>query len=156
LANSDFVVRARGSYLDSSREREVSMAVESTLLFGNAASAGSVAVEVGKPVAAAKRRMEVPIRVSIPLDEVTILPVGDRFATQLELRVAVQDENGQQAPIPVVPWKLEFAELPPAGSVGTFTTALLLRRTSHRAVVAVHDPASGRIFSTGFEIPASR
>ncbi len=152
LRNPDFVARSRTSFLDSSREREVSMAVESTLLFGNAAAAGTVDVEVGTPVEAAKRRMEVPIKVSIPLDQVTVLPVGDQFATQLELRVAVQDDDGQQAPIPVIPWNLSFAEMPPAGAVGTYETRLLLRRKSHDAVVAVHDPASGRIFATGFGI----
>ncbi|MCP4201347.1 MAG: VWA domain-containing protein [bacterium] len=152
LRNPDFIARSRGSFLDSSREREVSMAVESTLLFGNAAAAGSVDVEVGTPVDAVKRRMEIPIKVSIPLDQVTILPIGDRFATELELRVAVQDEDGQQAPIPVIPWRLAFAEMPPAGAVGTYETTLLLRRKIHDAVVAVHDPASGRIFATGFGI----
>ncbi len=152
LRNPDFIARSRGSFLDSSRQREVSMAVESTLLFGNAAAAGSVDVEVGTPVDAVKRRMEIPIKVSIPLDQVTILPIGDRFATELELRVAVQDEDGQQAPIPVIPWRLAFAEMPPAGAVGTYEAKLLLRRKPHDAVVAVHDPASGRIFATGFGI----
>ena len=152
LRNPDFVARARGSFLDSSREREVSMAVESTLLFGNAAAAGNVEVEVGAPVYLAKRRMEVSIKVSIPLDQVTILPVAGGFAAQLELRVAVQDESGQQSPIPVISWNLSLAEMPPPGAIGTYETRLLLRRKFHDAVVAVHDPASGRIFSTGFEI----
>ncbi|MCH7666591.1 MAG: hypothetical protein IH936_11765 [Acidobacteria bacterium] len=152
LRNPDFVARARGSFLDSSREREVSMAVESTLLFGNAAAAGNVEVEVGTPVYLAKRRMEVSIKVSIPLDQVTILPVAGGFAAQLELRVAVQDESGQQSPIPVIPWNLSLAKMPPPGAIGTYETRLLLRRKPHDAVVAVHDPASGRIFSTGFEI----
>lgn len=152
VKNPEFEVRTRGSYLDSSREREVSMAVESTLLFGNAAAAGKVRVELGEPVKVARKRMELPIRVSIPLDEVTVLAVGDRFAAQLELRFAVQDDSGQQAPIPVIPWNLVLREPPREGAVTSFTTRLLLRTTSHEAVVAVHDPASGKIFSTGFEI----
>lgn len=154
LANPAFEARTRGSYLDSSRQREVSMAVESTLLFGNAAAAGTLGVEVMPAVAAGRKRMEVPIKVSIPLEDVTILPAGTGFATQLELRIAVQDDSGQQAPIPVVPWTLEFAEMPPGNAVGTYTTTLLLRRSRHEAVVAVHDPVSGKIFSTGFEVAA--
>ncbi|MFQ5525364.1 MAG: VWA domain-containing protein [Thermoanaerobaculia bacterium] len=152
LKNPDFRARSRGSFLDSSRETEVSMAVESTLLFGNAPAAGSLNVEVGPPVKAGKRRMEVPIRVAVPLSQVTVLPTAGSFGTQLELRVAVQDESGQQAPIPVIPLSLSFPTMPPEGAEGTYETRLLLRNRSHEAVVAIHDPASGRIFTTGFDI----
>ena len=133
------------------------MAVESTLLFGNAAAEGSLRVEVGEPVDLPKRRMEVAVRVSIPLDQITILPVADGFASQLQLRFAVQDDDGRQSPIPVVPWSFSLASIPPAGAYVTYETKLLLRRKTHQAVVAVHDPASGRIFSTGLEIvPVAR
>lgn len=152
LRNPEFRVRSRGSYLDSSPATEVSMAVESTLLFGNAAAAGTLEVEVGDVARDGRRRMKVPLRISIPLDAVTFLASGDRFATRLELRVAVQDSEGQQAPIPIVPLDLTAAEMPVAGDIGNYETTLRLRRKPHQAVVAIHDPASGRIFSTGFEI----
>lgn len=152
LKNPDFIARARGSFLDSSRQTEVSMAVESTLLFGNAAAAGSLTVEVGRAVKSGRKRMEVPIKVAVPLSQVTVLPVADQFGAQLELRVAVQDDKGQQAPIPVIPLNMTFPTMPPEDALGTYETTLFLRNKDHEAVVAIHDPASGRIFTTGFDI----
>ncbi len=154
VKNPDFVARARGSFLDSSQTTEVSMAVESTLLFGNAAAAGSLDVQVGETSKAGKNRIEVPIKVVVPLSQVTVLPSAGGFGASLELRVAVQDEEGQQAPIPVIPLNLSFAEMPAANAVGTYETKLFLRNRDHQAVVAIHDPVSGRIFTTGFDIAA--
>lgn len=152
LSNPEFRARLRSGFLDSSRETEVNMVVESTLLFGNAASSGSVEVTVGEAEPVESRRMEVPIKVTFPLDEVTFLPVGDEQVAKLELRVAVLDERGQQAPVPVIPMALRLTEIPDPGTRGSYQTKLLLRRLPHEAVVALHDTASGRILTTGFDI----
>ena len=96
--------------------------------------------------------MEVPIEVSFPLDEITFLPVGEELIAEVELRVAVLDKQGRQAPVPAIPMALRLAEAPAAGSRGSYNTRLLLRRLPHDAVVAVHDPASGRILTAGFDI----
>ena len=128
------------------------MVVESTLLFGSGAGDGSVDVEVGDAELVENRRMEVPIRVTFPLDEITFLPVAESQVAQVELRVAVLDEKGKQAPVPVIPMALRLDELPESGARGSYRTRLLLRRLPHEAVVAVHDMASGRILTTGFDI----
>ncbi len=152
LRDPSFRVRSRRSYLDSSRSSEVSMAVESTLLFGNAAAASTLAIEVGDPVTKSRRRIAVPLKILVPLDEVTFLPAADGYVARLELRLAVQDDHGDQAPIPVIPLDLQLSSEPEAGQIGTYETELELRRRSHAGVVAVHDPASGRILSAGFDI----
>ena len=151
VASGDFRVRSRKGFLDSSRSREVTMAVESTLLFGNSPTGGGLVVEVGEPRKRG-RRMEVDLSVLIPLEQVTMLPVGERWGADLELRVAVQDGDGRRADIPVVPIGLVSAEQPTGGAVGRYETKLLLRRQPHDAVVAVYDAASGRILSTSVRI----
>jgi hypothetical protein len=96
--------------------------------------------------------MEVPLKITFSLDEVTFLPVGDEQVAQLELRVAVLDDKGQQAPVPVIPMALRLSEAPAAGARGSYETRLRLRRLPHEAVVALHDAASGRILTAGFDI----
>lgn len=152
LSNPDFRTRSRAGFLDSSRTTEVNMVVESTLLFGSGAGDGSVDVEVGAAELVENRRMEVPIRVTFPLDEITFLPAGESQVAQVELRVAVLDKKGNQAPVPVIPMALRVDEVPETGARGSYQTRLLLRRLPHEAVVAVHDMASGRILTTGFDI----
>lgn len=152
VVNGDFKVRSRSGFLDSSRQREVTMAVESTLLFGNTPTETGLVAEVGEPRKKGRRRMEVDLSVLIPLDSVTVLPVGEEWGADLELRVAVQDEGGQRAGIPIIPLGLRLPKSPTAGAVGRYETKLVLRRQVHEAVVAVYDAASGRILSTSVRI----
>lgn len=96
--------------------------------------------------------MEVPLDVVIPLDSVIFLPVEDGQVAELELRVAVRDDEGRSAEIPVVPLVIRTDVPPEAGAISRYETSLRLRRRPHRAVVAVYDRASGRILSSTTEI----
>ena len=128
------------------------MALESTLLFGNPAGIEALIVETGEPRRAGRRRMEIPVEILIPLSEVTFLPDGDDYVSNLELRVAVRDVDGARADIPSVPMQVRFQEMPSPGAVGRYETTLKLRRKKHEAVVGVFDPASGRILSASIQI----
>ncbi len=152
LSNPDFRVRSRKGYLDSSRQREVTMAVESTLLFGNSPGAGPLEVVLGEPARAGRKRIDVPLTVLVPLAEMTFLPGSEGYVTQLELRIAVIDEDGQRAEIPVIPITLQAPAAPKPGQIGRYETSLRLRSKDHQGVVAVYDAASGRIFSSSIEI----
>lgn len=147
-----FKVRSREGFLDSSRQREVTMAVESTLLFGNSAAEGGLAVELGEAKRAGIRKVTVPLSVLIPVERLTFLPVADGFAAQVEIRLAVMDGAGGRSEIPVIPVTLTSEDAPRAGGYARYDTTLKLRRERHRAVVSVFDPASGRIFTNGVEI----
>ncbi len=144
-------VRSRSGYLDSSRQREVTMAVESALLFGNPPAANPLAIAFGRPERV-KGKMEIPLAVGIPLDSVTVLPSAGQWVAEVELRVAVQDTGGNQAEIPIVPLRLAFDAQPPAGTFARYETKLQMRHERHQVVVAVYDPASGRILSGAGEV----
>ncbi len=152
MSSPDFKVRSRAGYLDTSRQREVTMAVESSLLFGSHPGNGSLRVELGEPKKSGRRRIDVPLTVIVPLDQLTFLPVGDTFVSEVELRIAVMDEDGQRAEIPVIPMNLQTTTEPEAGNLGRYQTQLRLRNKSHHGVVAVYDGASGRILSSSIEI----
>ena len=151
MVDTQFRTRARKSYLDSSRDTEVTMAVESALLFGGAAGANTLSVELGTPEPAKRRKLTVPLRIVFPLQGIEFLPDDDGVVADLELRVAVLDDTSRPSPIPVLPLTLRLDEQPAGNTVGTYETKLLLRRRPHEGVVAIHDPVSGRILSAGFE-----
>lgn len=141
-------VRTRTDYLDLSRNAEATMAVESTLLFGLPPGTGGLNADVGKAERAGRRRMQVPLTVYLPVNEFTVLPQGDQYVMNVELRFAVQDDRGARAPIPVVPLQLTLKEQPPADAVIPYETSLELRPREHDLVIGAHDPVTGRLLST--------
>ncbi len=141
-------VRSRQGFLDASRTLEVSMAVESALLFGNPASSLPLKLAVGKPEKQRGRAMRVPITIEVPLAELTPLPGADGSpVATVELRIGAQDAEGNTAAIPVIPLQLALKGPVEAGDAGRYRTDLLLRRGAHDLVVALYEPVSGKVFS---------
>ena len=146
-------VRARTGFLDFSRQRQTTMQVESQLLFGNPPRDNPLALSFGRPEKAGLGKMMVPLKVGIPLDAVTFLPAaGGKMVAQMELRVAVVDERGVPADIPVIPLVLTYDGEPPPGEIATYETALRMRRENHAAVVSVYDKTGGTMLSGTAEI----
>jgi len=145
-------VRNRSGYVDFSRSREVSLRVESGLLLGEAPGAEALELEVGKPRASGLGRMKVPFTVTLRPEQLLLLPGGDGIpVATVELRVAALDERGGRSEVPVVPVTVRAV---PSGSAGPwrYASELELRKLDHRLLVAVHDPATGRLFAAGREI----
>ncbi|MEM8961893.1 MAG: VWA domain-containing protein, partial [Acidobacteriota bacterium] len=145
--NDDYEVRARGSYSDLSRETEVSMMVESTLLFGNAPSAGGLPIAFGEAERKGWGKVAVPITVALPVHDLTFLPTGNGWTSEVELRVAVLDDEGNIAEIPVIPLTLTLDAEPTEQGYSSYKTILNMRREVHDIVVSVYDKPSGRILS---------
>lgn len=150
--NPDLRLRARQGFLDSSRRRQVSMAVESALLFGSPTGDELLRVEFGEPEPAGRGKITVPITVLVPLDQLTFLPAAEGLQAETELRLAVVDSSGGRSDIPIIPITFQTAEQPEAGTYGRYETTLKMRRQRHRAVVAIWDRASGRILSAGADL----
>lgn len=150
--DGELQVRSRQGYLDSSRSTEVTMSVESAFLFGGLPETPQLSVALGAWQKAGFRKMEIPLTISLPMRELTFLPVGAGVAAEVELRIAVEDEGLDRADIPVVPIRLDGAKPPSDGDVFEYTVPLRLRRQKHRALIALHDVASGRIFAAGVDI----
>jgi VWFA-related protein len=138
-------VRTRDSFQDLSRKAEVSMMVESAMLFGSAPGMASMPMEVGKPVASGRREMVVPVALAIPTSSVSMVEIGGKYAAEIELRVAVVDESGNRADIPVNALTLSGNEAPKPGMFIRYDTKLKLRRAGHHIILAVFDPLSGKI-----------
>jgi VWFA-related protein len=138
-------VRTRDSFLDRSRKAENSMLVESAMLFGNVPGAAIMPVELGKPVKSSRREMEVAVTLAIPTDSFVTVPINGKFAAELELRVAAQDERGDRSDIPVVPLQLSSDKEPGKGHYIRYQTKVKLRRANQHLIFAVFDPLSNKV-----------
>lgn len=145
-------VRSRKGFLDFSRRAEANAMVESTLLFGSSPGEGAMPVKLGEFKKAGRKFVEVPITLAIPVAAMTVLPQGDLWVSELELRIAVMDDEGNQAEMPVVPLRLESATEPKPGGFVRYETTLKLRRSKHEIVLAILDPATGRLATNRVEI----
>ncbi len=128
------------------------MAVESALLFGNSPAEGEIAVDVGRPRRSGLRRMEVALKLKIPLKEVTFLPSEKGQVATLELRIAVVDDDGARSDVPIIPLTIEVPTGSDIEGFGNYETVLKMRRMDHQAVIAIYDVASGRILSSSVDI----
>ncbi|KAB2960342.1 MAG: VWA domain-containing protein [Thermoanaerobaculia bacterium] len=145
-------VTSRSDFVDTSRAAEVSMAVESVLLFGAGPNVRPLELTVTPAERSSLGRMRVDVSVAVPAGEITFLPDGELNVAELELRVAAVDEAGARSPIPVLPVRLAIpGTVDPARPV-TYSATLELRRERNRLVVALYDPAAGAIWSATTEV----
>lgn len=143
-----FDVRSRQNFTDLSRATEVTMMVESTLLFGNTPGSENLPASFGAAVRAGRGKVRVPFRLGLPLHELTFLPGAEDLRSDIELRVAVIDEDGNTAEIPVVPLTI-VAKAPPSGErFETYESELKIRKKPHDIVFSIYEVATGRILST--------
>ncbi|MDE2924115.1 MAG: VWA domain-containing protein [Acidobacteriota bacterium] len=147
VGRPDLRVWSRLNYLDMSRGAEVTMLVEGSLLFGGTPGSDSLEVRFGTPEKAGFRRVTLPMEVTIPLDEVTLLPMGGKWMNELELRVSVINEHGDRSETPVSTIPILGSAAPLPGDYFVYETELLLRSREHRYIAAVYDPLTGAILS---------
>jgi VWFA-related protein len=140
-------VRSRKGFLDFSRQTEVSYVTESALLFGDLPGASRLGMELGPLPEKGKRRLEIPVRLRIPLDQIAMLPVGDVYVAELEMRIGVLDENGNRNDMPVVPVVLEGSKAPEPGSHAIYETAIKMRSQDHDIVISIYDPLSDTVMA---------
>ncbi len=140
-----FKVRYREDFLDLSRKAEISMQVESAMIFGNAPDSAPLLIKMGQVVASGRREMDLPIILGIPASAITFVPVNGKYTAEVELRVSAVDAGGARAPVPVIPITITAAEAPKAGAIVRYDTKIRLRRQPHHLTLAVFDPQSGKI-----------
>ena len=141
-------VRARENYLDMSRATEVSMLVEGALLLGGSPGTDSLEVSFGTPRKAGFRKLFVPMKVTVPLDDVELLPVNGQWMNELKFRMRLMDRFGEMAVPPVAELKVVIPDEPMPGDLFVFETDLRLRKRKHRYVAAIYDPLTDALLST--------
>ncbi len=147
-------VRARRSFSDLSRSTEVNMMVESTLRIGNPPSVAPLRAQIERGSRAGIGKRKVPIKIAIPLGQLTFLPAQEGWAADAELRVAVLDRKGITTEIPVVPMALTAKTQPAPDAFTVYETEIKMRNERHDLVLSLYDKASGKILSAKLEVPA--
>ncbi len=142
--------RSRRSFRDLSRKSEVTMMVESNLLFDTDLQGHSLEVSFGEPMKK-RKKLELPVSLKIPLDHLLMLPVAGGFEANLELRVAVLDEDGVRSEIPVIPVKLGGETRPQAGAHAIYDTILMLRNVKQQLALVLYDLAGEKMLSTSVD-----
>ncbi|MFY9819837.1 MAG: VWA domain-containing protein [Thermoanaerobaculia bacterium] len=137
-------VRSRESFLDLSKKTEVSMMVESALLFGNVPGSIVLPMRLGTP-AKTRNGTEIPITLGLPADVVTLVQVGNKYAAHAELRFAASDKNGNASELPVVPLDIKSDHPARPGGFIKFETKLTLKGDANHLVATVYDPVSGKV-----------
>ena len=148
VGRRDLRVRARESYMDMSKSTEVTMLVEGSLLFGGSPGTDSLDVRFGTPEKAGFRKIAVPMEVTIPLDDLTLLPMGGQWMNELEFRVTVINERGERSEIPVRKIPILGPAAPLPGQTFIYDTGVVIRKREHRYVAAIYDFLSGAILSS--------
>jgi hypothetical protein len=144
-SRSDLRVRTRSGFIDLSRKAEVSMMVESALLFGNPPGAPLMPLKVGSVTHGKRGETEIALTLGLPVDIMTVVPEGTRYDARLELRFAASDADGNNSEIPIIPVDLTSDHPPTPGKVVRYDTRIKLRGKADHLVVAVYDPLSGKI-----------
>ena len=124
------------------------------MLFGNPPGAVSMPMQLGTPVPSGRKLMVVPITLAIPVESITLVPLEGRYASELELRVAVVDEDGNSSDVPVIPLTVTTDKQPEPGGYVRYETKLTLRRKGHHLTVAIFDPLSGKITTAEADVEA--
>jgi VWFA-related protein len=147
-------VRSRTGFLDLSRKAEVSMKVESALLFGGLPGGTSMPMKVGEIKRNRRGELEVPLTLGLPVDLMTVVPVNGKYNAQLELRFAASNSDGSASEIPVLPVNLASDHPPTAGKVVKYATSVTLHGKADHLVVAAYDPLSGKLASAETDVKA--
>ncbi len=145
-------VRNRKHYRDTSRDTELSMRLESSLLLGGSPGADTLEVRFGTARKTGLLAVTVPMQVTIPLDGVTLLPMDGLWMTELELRVAFLNRFGRLSMQPARKIPVVKIDEPVPGDVLVYETELRMRKPRHRYVAAVYEPISGAILSASGQL----
>lgn len=144
-------VRTRRSFTDLSQDREIGLAVESALLFGNPPSPQALTAKLSDARKVGARRMRANLSVHVPSGAIKLLPEDGRYVADLELRVAALDDNGATSDTQAIPLLLS-ADSPSDDRPLSYTTEVVLRPRTDKLVVALYDKASGSILLTSLDV----
>jgi VWFA-related protein len=140
VVDPDLRVRNRAGFIDVSPQTQVGMAVQTALLYGPFGGAKDFAIEVLE-AEKAKKKVDVTVKVTIPLSKMTVVETPDGYAAQGVLFVAALDPNGGRSDVPATPIAVVLDKPPKPGDTVSYELKLQLHRKTSRLTVAIYDVA---------------
>lgn len=103
-------VRHRQGYRDEPVETQMEQAVMAGLMFGRDDNPLAVRLEIGDAVKLEDGNYRVPLRLLLPLPNLTLIPRGDERTGRVRVFLAVVDERGDSTPVHQVPIPIHIKE----------------------------------------------
>ncbi len=148
VAGGRYRVRARLGLADPSRQQQIACLAESAAYLERALP-GSKALDIAIEAGAGR---QIPLRIRIAADAVTMRREGEQYVADLELRVARFDgEAAHEAK--TMPLRLTRASLPARGDVLTHEAQVRLPRKAKSLLVSVYDPNDGTLLAREVALP---
>lgn len=149
VAKKGLQVRHRSSYRDKSAETRFMESVRASLHHGWEANPLQADLELGSSSPYEGGNVIVPVTVSVPFSEVTLLPRGTEHSGKLRLVVAVIDEDGRTS-IPEaesLPLTIPNADVEAVRKDQniTYTADVAVHKGPHYIAVGLRDELSGEV-----------
>ncbi len=139
VSDPELTVRSRNGYPDLTPQSQTRLAVQSSLLFGEAGGSDALQVAVGEPEKAKRGKLEVPIRIQVAASEVQAVERDGQWVMELDLALAAMDEGGGQAVVGPAPLVFTSPRKPKANQALSYDTTLTLRKKTTSLAIAVYD-----------------
>lgn len=142
VAGGRYRVRARLGLADPSRQQQINCLAESATYLERSlpgAEALTIAIEAGAG-------RQIPLRIRIAADAVTMRREGDQYVVDLELRVARFGVASPPEPEPILV-RLTRTRLPERGDVLTHEARVRLPKKAKSLLVSVYDPRDGTLLA---------
>ncbi len=149
---SGLKVRTRKDYVDFSRQVEVEMMVEGALLFQEQTEQSDFDILVGEARRLERKKVEVPIQLAIPVEQLTHLYYGGEYRARMTVTIAVKDRRNTLSTVATMPFQTSHEERPQSGDLITYDMDVQLWREPHDLVVMVQDLATGTVLSSSVEV----
>ena len=135
-------IRHRNSYRDKSTTAKMVDGTLATLRYGFEDNSMGVLLEVGQARPSQDGLFHVPVKVGIPLDNVTLVPRSDHYFGKARLyfgaideKDGISDVNDLELPIQIPADRFDEAQ----GQYYPFETTLLMRGGPHQLAVGIRD-----------------
>ena len=139
-------VRHRAGYVDSPQDQRVADRAFSSLILDLEANPLGISVDFATPQQESMNKYHLPLLVKIPLNQITLLPDGDKQKGKLRLFFAVQDPDGAISQVQEVPYPVEIPaadfEQVRDKEIG-YALKLAVREGTPKIAVSVWDEVSG-------------
>ena len=139
-------LRHRNSYRDKSVETKMADGTLAALDFKYEANTHGLRLEIGAGKSQEQgRHYVVPVRVRIPLNKVTLVPVNQNLEGRVRLFIAALDYEGAKSPVQEAPVPISIPSdqfVPEADQTYVYSLDLLMRKGGHEVAVGMRDDLS--------------
>lgn len=137
-------VRTREDFVDLTRDTELDLMAKSALLFGNPASDSNLDLQLSDIEPAGHNRVQLPIKVGVPMDQLSVQERNGHYLGDLEVRFAAMDKDGNMSNVDTQKVAIDENHPPASGARYWLDVTLQLRPGTNRLVVVALDPHSGK------------